>query len=54
MTGDYFLSVNAQTDTGTTIGYVNGQQLHLPPFHIRNPRTFTRPQITITVLGEEL
>ena len=45
-TGDYILSVNAQAETGRTT-YAAGTQFQLPPFHIRNDRTFTPPKITV-------
>jgi hypothetical protein len=45
--GDYLLFVNAQAETGST-QYAAGRQFQMPPFHIRNPRTFVPPQITVT------
>jgi hypothetical protein len=51
-TGDYALTVNAFADTGIT-RYVEGQQFNLPLFHVRNPKTFTPPHITVTLLNEK-
>jgi len=46
-TGDYILYVQAQAENGRT-QYVAGDQFRLPPFHIRNDRTFVPPTITVT------
>jgi hypothetical protein len=44
--GDYVLYVDAQAETGGA-QYTSGNQFQLPPFHIRNERTFKPPQITV-------
>jgi len=46
-TGDYVLSVIAQAENGRT-QYVSGDQFKLPPFHVRNAKTFIPPTITVT------
>jgi hypothetical protein len=46
-TGDYVLYVNAQAENGRT-QYASGNQFKLPPFHIRNDKTFIPPTITVT------
>jgi hypothetical protein len=46
-TGDYVLNVNAQAENGRT-QYESGNQFKLPPFHIRNDKTFVPPMITVT------
>jgi hypothetical protein len=50
-TGDYLLAVNSQTETGSVL-YSDGQQFHLHPFHVRNPKTFIQPNISVTVIDE--
>jgi hypothetical protein len=49
-TGDYTLIVNVQTETNGTVPYPDGQRFHLHPFHVRNPKTFIPPSISVTVI----
>jgi hypothetical protein len=49
--GDYRVYVNVQSDSGS-FQYVSGEQFQMPLIHIRNDRTFTAPQITVTELKE--
>lgn len=49
MSGDYYLIVSAQADTGN-VGYEAGKQFQLHLFHIENTRTFTPPTITVKEL----
>ncbi|HUE04886.1 MAG TPA: hypothetical protein VMR62_35365 [Bryobacteraceae bacterium] len=44
--GDYFLRINAQVETGL-FQYVSGDQFQFPPFHIRNGKTFKPPKVTV-------
>lgn len=45
--GDYKLFVNAQAETGST-QYEAGNQFQMPPFHIKNSRSFVPPAIIVT------
>lgn len=49
-TGEYRLTIIAQSPYGQT-NYVAGQQFQTPLFHIRNPATFTPPNVHVTVIG---
>jgi hypothetical protein len=48
-TGDYVLGIGANAAEGSA-GYQDGQDFHVAPFRIENPRTFVPPSITVREL----
>lgn len=48
-TGDYVLGIGANAAEGSA-GYQDGQDFHIAPIRIENPRTFVPPSITVKEL----